>query len=123
MQTRLTLWISIIIIALCPEANGRSLRCDGRLVMIGDFQHEVVAKCGDPQHVESYKDFPNEWVSRHYDEDEERFKAPYLLRSPVKREVWTYQRSSNHLPYDLYFHKGRLTRIEVGPQSAETHGP
>ena len=94
---------------------GRALRCDGRLVMIGDFQHEVVAKCGDPQQIETREDLPDEWVSHHYNYEEERYKAPYLLRSPINRQVWTYRRGPNHLPYHLYFDKGRLTRMKVGP--------
>ena len=122
MQTRKVLWFLILVMALSAEASGRSLRCDGRLVMVGDFEHEVVAKCGDPQQIETYADLPDEWVSRHYDDHEERFKAPYLLRSPINREVWTYQRGPNHLPYYLYFDKGRLTRMEIGPQSKGAPG-
>ena len=123
MPTRIVFGVFIsLMIVFSAEAMGRSLRCDGRLVKIGDFQHEVVAKCGDPQHVQTYEDFPNEWVSKRYDDDEERFKAPYLLRSPIKREMWTYQRGPNHLPYYLYFHKGRLTRIKIGPLSGGAQG-
>ncbi len=122
MHTRLVLWALILMITLSAEARGRSLRCDGRLVMIGDFEHEVVAKCGDPQKIETYADLPDEWVSRQYDYDEERFKAPYLLRSPINREVWTYQQGPNRLPYYLYFDKGRLTRIKIAPPSGGVHG-
>ena len=122
MQTGRLLWILILVMAFSSEAAGRSLRCDGRLVMIGDFEREVVAKCGDPQKIETYADLPDEWVSRQYDDDEERFKAPYLLRSPINREVWTYQRGPNRLPYYLYFDKGRLTRLEIGPLSEGVHG-
>jgi hypothetical protein len=115
-----TEWI-LAIAALCififnhdVMAGNRSLRCAGELVNIGDFQHEVVAKCGDPQSVENFEDYPGEWVAKYYEDDQGRPKAPYLLKSPINREIWTYQLGPNHLPYDLYFYKGRLTRIEVG---------
>ena len=122
MRTLLVLWVIIYIAAFSSDVWGHSLRCGGRLVMIGDWQHEVIAKCGAPQHVEADEDFPDEWRSMRYDHDEERFKAPYLLRSPIKKEVWTYRQGPNRLPYDLYFFKGRLTRMETGVQPEGAHG-
>ncbi|MDJ0667975.1 MAG: DUF2845 domain-containing protein [Desulfobacterales bacterium] len=122
MRTVLALWVVINIAAFSSDVWGRSMRCGGRLVMIGDWQHEVIAKCGEPQHVEADEDLPDEWRSMRYDFDEERFKAPYLLRSPIKREVWTYRRGPNRLAYDLYFFKGRLTRMEKGVQTKGADG-
>ncbi len=95
-------------------AASRSMRCAGNLVKVGDFQQEVVAKCGDPQNVQTFEDSPGEWVSKYYEDDQGRFKAPYLLKAPINREIWTYQQGPNRLPYYLYFYQGRLTRLEVG---------
>ena len=104
----------IFIFSQDATASWRSLRCDRKLVKIGDFQSEVIAKCGDPQYVETFEDYPGFWVSKYYEDDQGRFKAPYLLRHPIKKEVWTYQLGPNRLPYYLYFYKGRLTRLETG---------
>ena len=112
----LILIVTPIIISLNHDvmAGTRSMRCGGNLINVGDFQQEVIAKCGDPQHVETIEDHPEEWVSKYYEDDQGRFKAPYLLKSPINREIWTYQLGDNRLPYYLYFYKGRLTRLEVG---------
>jgi hypothetical protein len=117
MRTRWVLGIAALIIFTLNHdalAGGRSMRCAGDLVKVGDFQQEVVAKCGAPQNVEAFKDYPGEWVSKYDEDDQGRFKAPYLLKSPINREIWTYQLGPNHLPYYLYFTKGRLTRLAVG---------
>jgi hypothetical protein len=90
------------------------MRCGGELVKVGDFQQEVVAKCGDPQSVETFEDYPGRWVSKYDEDDQGRFKAPYLLKNPINKEIWTYQPGPNRLPYYLYFYKGRLTRLEIG---------
>ena len=108
--------IAALIGLLCHDvmAAGRSMRCASRLVKVGDFQSEVIARCGDPQYVETFEDHPGKWVSKYAEDAYGRFKAPYLLKSPINKEIWTYQFGPNRLPYYLYFYKGRLTRIESG---------
>jgi hypothetical protein len=104
-------------------AESRTMRCSGKLIKVGEFEGEVIAKCGDPQHVETFKDYPGKWVSKYQEDAFGRFKAPYLLKGPIKKEVWTYQPGPNRLPYFLTFHQGRLMRIQVGGRTdPETHG-
>ncbi len=105
---------------LDARAEIRSMRCGGKLVQVGDFEDGVVAKCGSPRHVETFEDYPGFWVSKRWEDDQGRLKAPYLLRSPIEKEIWTYQPGTNRLPYYLHFYKGRLTRIETGKRS-RTH--
>ena len=116
MRILWTIVIAAMIGFLSPEplAAGRTMRCANRLVEVGDYQSEVVAKCGDPQKVETFENQPGEWVSKFSEDDYGRFKAPYLLKSPINKEVWTYQLGTNRLPYVLYFYEGRLTRLEIG---------
>lgn len=98
-------------------ADIRSMRCGSVLVQVGDFEDTVIKKCGSPRHVETFEDHPGFWVSKRWEDDQGRLKAPYLLRSPIKKEIWTYQAGPNRLPYYLHFYKGRLTRIETGKRS------
>ncbi len=109
--------VLLALIGQTAVAADRTMRCAGRLVNAGDFEGDVIAKCGDPQHVETFEDFPGEWVSRYEEDDFGRFKAPYLLKSPIRKEIWTYQAGPNRLPYYLHFYKGRLIRIETGRRS------
>ena len=83
--------VLLALIGQTAVAADRTMRCAGKLVNAGDFEGDVIAKCGDPQHVETFEDFPGEWVSRYEEDDFGRFKAPYLLKSPIRKEIWTYQ--------------------------------
>lgn len=116
MRTGRVIWVLVFSFLLSQDATAeiRAMRCAGRLVKVGDFEGEVIARCGDPQHVETFEDYPGEWVSKYYEDDFGRFKAPYLLKGPIKKEIWTYQLSPSRLPYYLHFYKGRLTRIQIG---------
>ncbi len=110
-------WFITVLSFSDAIADIRSMRCGSKLVQVGDFEDGVVAKCGTPRHVESFEDYPGFWVSKRWEDDQGRFKAPYLLRSPIEKEIWTYQAGPNRLPYYLHFYKGRLTRIETGKRT------
>ena len=75
---------------------------------------KVVKKCGEPDHVETREVYPDTWISKQYDYQDDRFKAPYLLRGPILQELWTYRFGPNRLPYYLHFQNGRLTHLETG---------
>jgi hypothetical protein len=102
------------LFAASPATAAQSLRCSGKLVTIGDYKVHVAEKCGEPHQVETHEMYPDSWISKHYDYQDDRFKAPYLLRGPILQEVWTYQFGPNRLPYYLYFQNGRLSRLETG---------
>ena len=106
--------ITALLVVSSQDVMGRSLRCAGKLVMIGDYQADVSYKCGEPDHVETYGLYPDTWIADRYDYHDDRYKAPYLLKGPLVREVWTYQFGPNRLPYYLHFQNGRLRRLETG---------
>ncbi len=115
MRKAICIFLSILLLALSSmPAMGRSLRCGSRLVLIGDYQDDVARKCGDPEHIASYELYPDAWISKPYDYRDERYKAPYLLKGPIIREVWTYDFGPNRLPYYLHFDNGRLRHLETG---------
>lgn len=103
-----------LLFVTSQDVVGQSLRCYGNLVSIGDFRAEVADHCGEPDSVESYTLNPDGWTSNLYDYEDERYKAPYLLKGPINEEIWIYRFNSNRLPYYLYFRNGRLFRLEAG---------
>jgi hypothetical protein len=114
MRARWGLLIAAVLFTASQTAAARSLRCAGQLVTIGDYKAEVVKKCGEPDHVETREVYPDTWISKQYDYQDDRFKAPYLLRGPILQELWTYRFGPNRLPYYLHFQNGRLTHLETG---------
>lgn len=109
-----TVLLLLLMLSTPGNAARDSLRCQGRLVEIGDTPEEVQDTCGPPQHSQREEIHPDTWISRYYDYEHERYRAPYLIKGPIRREIWTYDFGSNRLPYYLHFENDRLIRIEIG---------
>lgn len=99
---------------LIGTATGGSMRCQGRLVSVGAFPNEVSSICGEPTDIRTLKLHPKSRISNHYDYEYERYRAPYLIKGPLIKEVWTYDFGTNRLLYTLHFENDRLIRIETG---------
>jgi len=101
---------------LVPQAARaqNSLRCQGRLIEIGDRPEEVRDLCGAPVDVHSEERYPDAWISKYDYDSYGRPRLPYLIEGPIHYEKWTYDFGTNRLPYYLYFENGRLIRIESG---------
>ncbi|QKT03714.1 DUF2845 domain-containing protein [Ectothiorhodospiraceae bacterium 2226] len=72
------------------------LRCDGRLVQLGDRQYDVLSLCGEPDYQTPL------YASAH----------PYLLVPQV--EEWQYNFGPHRFIRILRFQDGRLTQIRTG---------
>jgi hypothetical protein len=102
--------IIIIMFLLTLPGLAEALRCDGRLVSIGDTKAEVMAKCGKPFLTEE-KDVEITTVR----------KTPRKVRrgrvgasSTLKIEEWTYNFGSNRFMQTLTFEDSELKKIESG---------
>lgn len=96
------------------NAEGRSLRCEGRLVYIGDSKSEVLAVCGEPDEITQREEGHNTYFSQIYDYKTDRYRAPKGFKGPIRIERWTYDFGSNRFIRYLHFENGRLIRIESG---------
>ena len=95
-------------------ASERTLRCQGRLVSIGDTAAEVREKCGEPHRLSFREEDRDTTVARIFDYETERYQAPVRVDKPIRVEVWTYDFGSNRLLRTLHFENDRLIRIESG---------
>ncbi len=96
-----------------------SMRCDGRLVFLGDDAARVEKICGQPDQISKWKEGPRGHMSEYYDYRHERYMAPRLLPSPVQMERWTYRFGSNRFTRYLYFRDNQLIRIETGDKDGD----
>ena len=95
-------------------ASERTMRCEGRLVSIGDTAAEVREKCGEPHLLSHREEGHGTTVARIFDYETERYQAPVRVDTPIRVEVWTYDFGSNRLLRILHFENDRLIRIETG---------
>jgi hypothetical protein len=86
-------------------------------VSIGDTKSQVVDKCGEPDHIESWeeerikKDYY--YTYDHY-RSYEGYREPFLAKEYVRIEEWTYNFGPTTFIRYLLFEKGRLKKIKDG---------
>jgi hypothetical protein len=117
-------WVLVVLLSagvgLTASAMADSaMRCDGRLVYLGDDTAQVEKTCGPPNQISKWKEGPRGYMSEYYDYRHDRYKAPRLLKSPVQMERWTYRFGSNRFTRYLYFRDNQLIRIETGEKGPD----
>jgi hypothetical protein len=112
----ISLLLSLICVLLFQNnvAADSYMRCQGRLVSIGDTKAEVSDKCDHPDKRDQWEENHNSTVSQIYDYKTERYIAPKRIKQPIRMERWTYIMGPNKLIRYLYFQNGELIKIETG---------
>ena len=111
----------ICIIAVLMNDTAYGLRCSGKLVSIGDTKSQVINKCGEPDHIESWEE---EMIKKDHDysDDHDRsyrgYREPFLVKEYVKIEEWTYNRGPTSFIRYLLFENGRLKKINLGDKGS-----
>ena len=96
----------------------RTLRCQGRLVSIGDTPSVVRQKCGEPDRTTSWEEGHNTAVARIFDYETERYQAPVKVQTPVQMQRWLYDFGPTRFVRHLVFENGKLIRIETGEKGS-----
>ncbi len=119
-KTRPILWcLSILFGVTAPSGSAHGFRCGGRIVTEGDYAYEVIAKCGEPDHVEAWeeerikRDFYRPLEPQRKREDE-LYREPFLVNEHVIIELWTYDLGRRRLTRYLRFENGKLVEITTG---------
>ena len=97
-----------------PTFADRALRCQGRLVSIGDLKADVLYTCGQPDQIEQWEENPNGHTYKIFDYETERYQLPERIGGPIKYERWTYDLGTNRFIRYLVFQNGELIKIERG---------
>jgi len=93
------------------------LRCNGRIVQIGDKTSQVVNKCGHPDHIEYSQEEhigENYYFMHKYDRSKENPHVPFIAKKTIQVEEWTYNFGPTKLIRYLTFENDRLIKIELG---------
>jgi hypothetical protein len=100
-------------------AVAKNLRCQGRIVSIGDTKAEVLDMCDQPNKRDQWEEGTSGTIVQIYDYKTERYIAPKRLESPMQMERWTYNLGSNMFIRYLTFQNGELIKIETGEKGSD----
>jgi Protein of unknown function (DUF2845) len=101
----------VLLSGLSSDIRAESLRCDGKLVAIGDSMATVLEKCGDPMlqdtlciPVQQYSAPPNP-----------RFDGTVINVTPCEDvDEWTYNPGPGRFLTTLRFVRGELKTMKYG---------
>lgn len=95
-----------VFASLAMQAH--ALRCNHRVVNVGDYDFEVARRCGEPDYVHSRIAYPYRLVSL-------RALRPVIdyLPYPIVVDEWVYNFGTHRLLYLLEFENGRLVHIRT----------
>jgi len=110
----------ILVVALLFMASSDIMAsefvCGSSIITVGDRRYDVLRKCGDPSHVESWEEVRirrdvGSWML----EPEKRFYlGPLFVNELVTIEEWEYNLGPTRFIRYLRFENGRLTRVTAG---------
>jgi len=115
--THLLYCLSICILVMLMNQPAYGLRCSGRIMSIGDTKSQVIDKCGEPDHIESWEEErikKDHYYSYDHYRSYEGYREPFLVKEYVRIEEWTYNRGPTTFIRYLLFEKGRLKKINLG---------
>jgi len=112
-------YIFVLLGIMAWSGPAFAFRCNGRLVTEGDYAYDVLARCGEPDHVQAWEE---ERVKRDFyrplepqeKRDHEAYREPLLVKEHVLIEIWTYNLGRQRLTRYLRFENGRLVEITTG---------
>ncbi|MFI3156013.1 MAG: DUF2845 domain-containing protein [Methylococcaceae bacterium] len=96
----------VLILGLCCLNTAFAMRCGHNLVDVGDYKNEVLAKCGQPDSVETHTKIVGRTL--HY---------PYRTLDlqqyeEVQVEEWIYNLGSSRFQQYLRFENGELKEVK-----------
>src|SRR5262245_48309064 len=114
--------LAMLLGSLCclSATSAHALKCDHRLVSLGESKTEVWSECGVPDTTDSrviYRAVPVD-AAPFYDPTHAPFyDAAHIVRAvtylPVIIEVWTYNFGPQRFLQELSFEDGRLVEIRA----------
>lgn len=105
--------LASLALLLQPAYAFSSMRCGKELVGYGDHAIEVLAKCGEPDHVEErviYHVKKIDYQRPHARRDAHIQKEVHV---PVQTETWVYNFGPNRFMQEARFVDGRLKKVRT----------
>ncbi|WP_039914010.1 DUF2845 domain-containing protein [Cellvibrio mixtus] len=116
MKTRLSLFMSIVLIVLLPNVvSAGSLRCGSKLAQIGDTKAEIIEKCGEPIMTDAYcAPLVAANQIQGTQNGNNNIQNNIAISTCENVDIWTYKPGSGKFITNLYFSNGQLQVIRYG---------
>ena len=108
--------VVVLLSVVSSDIMASEFVCGSSIITVGDRRYDVLRKCGDPSHVESWEEVRirrdvGSWML----EPVKRFYlGPLFVNELVTIEEWEYNLGPNRFVRYLRFENGRLTRVTAG---------
>jgi len=117
MKTTIAILLAMFLFFTVGDLMASDLRCGSKFISTGDYKYDVLRKCGDPVHVETWEEVrirSGLILSFPLTPDQEAFLRSPLSKELVTIEEWEYNFGQNQFIRYLRFENGRLRKITEG---------
>ncbi len=92
-----------------------SLRCENKVITLGETKADVLATCGDPQLIDSYcRPLVSAFQVQQQGSQDTSTTTTLTNTNCENVDIWTYNRGQGHFAAHLYFAQGQLQEIKRG---------
>jgi hypothetical protein len=108
--------IVILLLTAPSDILASDFSCGSKMISLGDYQYDVLNKCGEPSHVEVWERvrIRRDSVPRLLETDFGGDLCLLLVKELIKVEEWEYNLGPTRFIRYLRFENGRLIRITEG---------
>jgi Protein of unknown function (DUF2845) len=101
--------LGVVLMSIAGAAGAQAMECGNRLITRGDTSSEVIARCGNPTHVEHStltRSASGAWVNG-------QWVQSGGAQVDIAVEVWLYNLGPDKLMRQIRFEDGRVVKIET----------
>jgi hypothetical protein len=108
--------IVVLLLTAPSDIMASDFSCGSKMISIGDYQYDVLNKCGEPSHVEVWERvrIRRDSVPRLLEAEMQWDQWSLFVKELVKVEEWEYNLGPTRFIRYLKFENGRLVRITEG---------
>ncbi|MGD9210682.1 MAG: DUF2845 domain-containing protein [Desulfobacteraceae bacterium] len=112
------LFLFVLLFIHSVAFGDATFRCKGNIISIGDYQSTVLDKCGEPDHMDTWEETVEEFVSKNRNYGTDGLRVGKRIEKIIKYERWTYNLGSGKFIRYLLFKNNVLDKINTGDKGS-----
>jgi hypothetical protein len=107
--------ISLLLLGVITlETQAESLRCDGKLVKIGESKNDILEKCGAPLMIDHFCLPATTTTTQSTLVDDNIIQNNIVIQQCEEIDQWTFKPGKGRFITHLYFKRGQLSYMKYG---------